>query len=189
MLEYTLYVLGGLFVLGFVINQSKTKRFTNTLTASRAKEVGIETTLTLFLRNPFYALVIVFIGLFEFIRISVGLVSELFLVVIDMLLVFNKVILQDHKSHATAYSFVLALHSKLSKEDLENIASAYDVPVVHLETIWREPTTKNVTECIYERNQYKHLNGPQLNKYLLDSKLVKELLSKIDTDCKEKTDA
>lgn len=189
MLEYTLYVLGGLFVLGLVINQSKTKRFVKTLTPDRAKEVGIETTLTLFLRNPFYTLVVVFIGLFELIRIVVGLLSEIFLVIIDMLIVFNKVILQDHKSHATAYSFTLAMHSKLTKEDLEKIASAYDVPMVHLEKIWKEPITKSVTECIYERNKYKHLSGPKLNKYLLDGELLKELFSKVDADRnKEKSD-
>jgi hypothetical protein len=178
MLHYTLYVLGGLFVLGFLINQSKTRKLVKTLGVSHAKEVGIETTATLFLRNPFYSILVVFIGFFEFIRIAVGLVTEVFMSVLDLIAATNRILFQDHKSAATAYSFVLALHKTLAKEDLEKIAEAYDVPQIHLEKIWKEPLAKNVTACIYERNAYKHLSGAKYNEYLLNIKAIEDLVAK-----------
>lgn len=187
MLEYTLYILGGLFVLGFVVNQSKTKKLVNTLSKDRAKVVGIETTLTLFLRNPFYGILIVFIGLFELIRIVVGLTTEVFLILIDSLKAIKKILLQDHKSAATVYSYILVLHNSLSTEDLEKIAAEFDVPMCHLEKIRKEPTGKNVSVCTYERKKYKLLSGPALNQALLNIERAKVLLEK-STDDKNSDD-
>jgi len=156
----------------------KTSKFISTITPARAAELKYNVTWKTFLKNPFYGIVVVFLGVGEIVRIALVVIAQF----LHSLLVFFSLVVTtvflDHKSCAQCYNLVLNYSTKLTLTDLENIAKSYDVPMNHLLRIVRNPTFSEMISCTKERTKFFDYSGEQLDGLLnsLDI-LAKEYLN------------
>lgn len=166
------------FLVGLVLSSLKTRKFISTITPERAADLKFTVTWKTFLKNPFYGIVVVFLGAVEIVRIVLVIATQLFHILVSFVASTVSTVFLDHKSCAQCYNLVLNYSTKLTKTDLENIAKAYDVPMNHLLRIARNPTFSEMVSCTKERTRFLDYSGEQLDQLLnsLDT-LGKDYLS------------
>lgn len=164
--HYILIYCAALFVIGLTYGHVKGQAFVKAIGKERAKELGISSMLSTFLKNPFTFPYSVVLGAFEIFRIVATVVGQMLINIFQFLGSIRVILFKDHMSTDMCYSYVMSWHSLLSKQDLEKIAIFYDVPMAHLLQITREPTSKKVSDLSKHRRTLSLLSGKQIDDLL-----------------------
>jgi hypothetical protein len=164
--HYILIYCAALFVIGLTYGHVKGQAFVKAIGKERAKELGISSMLSTFLKNPFTFPYSVVLGAFEVFRIVATVVGQMLINILQFLGSIRVILFKDHMSTDMCYSYVMSWHSLLSKQDLEKVALFYDVPMNHLLQITREPTTKTVSSLAKQRQSLSMLSGNQIDELL-----------------------